>query len=320
MRCSDMVMHAMSYHPRHRGSAVARAYWAFAAEWQTERGDLHRRGGQWYKVELASRFRFPSVRRILEQSLPLAVRRQKRHGGFRDDRPAVSACQVALAYARWGLLGLLLSELRYDLRPIIQGFDAPMGLVTRHDALGAPNPDDEHVAARQAEARRAEQSADGSWQGLIVATTAAIHDLLDCGIPAHDPALCRGCEWLLAQQRAVDRAVFPEAPHDTPGGAFYVDRVEQASAYVRAQHPEFGWQRDRHTCIDLLPTHQTGAALAALCRCGYADAPQVAGGFDYLLSIRGPGGANYEHYWCNCRAGRWLRAGVQPFESKSTSP
>ena len=36
MRCADMVMSAMSYHPQHREGDIARAYWGFVAGWQTE--------------------------------------------------------------------------------------------------------------------------------------------------------------------------------------------------------------------------------------------------------------------------------------------
>jgi hypothetical protein len=314
MRCADRVMQAMSYHPRYQSGDIARAYWTFVAGWQTEAGGLHRVGAmQWHLLELASRFAFSSTRTILEKSLPLAIKRQKRDGGFHADFPALTACQVALAYARYRMLDRLLAGLRYDLRPLIQGLDTPLGLKTRREALGTPNQDDVELAHRLEQKILEQQQPGGSWHGLIVATGQAIHDLLDCGLDSDHPAIGQACAWLLAQQGSIDRDLFPQAPNVALNGMFYTARIEDEFAFEKRHHPEYGWRRDRQECLDLLPTYQTGAALSALCRCGYVDAPKVRKGFADLLRIRGPGGVNYEHHWCNCHLGRWLRQGVARF-------
>ena len=109
----------MSYHPGYTNGPIAYAYWQFVSDWQTDKGELHRLGGQWFLLELASRFSFKSVRRILERSLPLAVARQKKDGGFDRLYPAGSACEVLLAYSRHQMVDALLGELRYDPRMLI---------------------------------------------------------------------------------------------------------------------------------------------------------------------------------------------------------
>ena len=314
MRCADMVLHAMSYHPQHRGGHVARAYWDFVAEWQTEAGSLHRVGAmQWSLLELASRFGFPSARQILECSQPLAAKRQKRDGGFHTDYAALTACQVTTAYARHGLLKRLLQELPRDPRPLVQDLDTPLGLKTRQDVLYAQRKGDTELGRRLEQGILAQQCPDGSWQGLITATAHAIHSLLDCGLGSAHPDVGRACLWLLAQQRPLDRDLFPQAPPMELDGMFFAGQTESEFAFEKRHHPEYGWRRDRQECLDLLPTYQTGAALAALCRCGHAAAPEVQRGFESLLRMRGPGGVNYEHHWCNCHLGGWVRTGVPQF-------
>ena len=104
MKCADWAMAAMSYHRRHRNGPVAQAYWDFVSAWQTEKGELHRLGGQWFILELASRFPFESVQDIVKKSLPLAIARQKKDGGFDPLYPAGSACEVVLTYWRHKML------------------------------------------------------------------------------------------------------------------------------------------------------------------------------------------------------------------------
>jgi hypothetical protein len=268
---------------------------------------------QWILLELASRFELPATRQILERSLPLAVKRQRRDGGFHADYAALTASQVVLAFARHGLLERLFDKLPRDPRPLIQDLETPLGLKTRREALGTLSEGDAALACRLEQSVLAQQQADGSWQGLIVATVCAIHSLLDCGLdPAH-AAIDRACAWLLAQQRPLDRDLFPQAPGTELDGMFYTAQVENEFAFEKRCHPEYGWRRDRKECLDLLPTYQTGAALSALCRCGHVEVPEVRTGFECLLRVRGPGGVNYEHHWCNCHLGSWLRTGAAQF-------
>lgn len=312
MRCPDLVLSAMSYHPRRRRSRTARAYWAFTASWQDARGGLHRRAGQWYLLELASRFSFRSIRKILRASLNLARRGQREHGGFLDAAPGLTACQTVLAYARHGLLDALLSKLPHDPLPLVESFRTPFGVKTRREALGRPRPDDAALADRLAETILADQREDGSWDGLIVATAQSVHDLLDCGVPA-EPALRKACDWLAAQQRPLDLELYPEAPGETLDDLFCAGRPRDETEWERRRHPEFEWKDGPVTCFGLLPIYSSGAALAALCRCGLWDHVVVRRGFRALMKIRGPGGKYYTNYWCACGVGRWLRTGAPKF-------
>ena len=318
MRCPDLVMSAMSYHPRHRQGKMARAYWSFVAGYQNDNGDLHRMGGQWYLIELASRFRFPYVRDILTKSIPLAVRRQRKDGGFQADYPAESACQVALAYSRHGMLKSLLVELRYDPIPLISSLETPLGVKTRRKALGQQRDDDSEVAKHLVDAIARRQMRNGSWEGLIVATVQALHDLLDCGVSPQSKAVGKACDWLLAQQRPLDKKLFPKARYIFRYidlcGMFYTDCLHEEVEFERIRHPEYRWKTAGKTCLDLLPIYQTGAALGVLCRCGLFDSEGVKRGFNDLLRIRGPRGPNYGHYWCACYVGRWIRKNVVKFD------
>jgi hypothetical protein len=317
MRCSDAVMSAMSYHPGYRSGKTARAYWSFVAEWQSARGDLHHLGGQWVKLELASRFRFGSVRRMLTKSLPLAARRQSKDGSFQSDYPGGSACHVVLAYFRHGMLGRLLGTLRYDPRPFIGSFEHPLGIKTRREVLGAKPQELAEAAGRLSAQIKKKQNRDGSWEGLIVATAGAVHDLLDCGVACEDESVQRGCEWLLSQQRPLDGALFGRAPRLDCEGMIYTARVREEVGYERCCHPEYRWKGSHKECLDLLPTYQTAAALAALCRCGFSRTRAVTRGFEYLMHIRGPGRVkNYTDHWCNCGVRRWLASGVGKFDER----
>ena len=315
MNCPDIVMSAVSYHSRHRDGAVARAYWQFVADWQDHKGGLHRPGGQWYLLELASRFPFRTIRQILVNSLPLAARRQKKGGGFRPEYPGGSACETLLAYSRHEMLERLLAELRYDPLPLVAALDAPLGIKTRRLALGQPRHDDCQLSERLIESIRRQQEANGSWQGLILATAAAIHDLLDCGLSAEDEVICSACEWLLAQQRRPDKELFPEAekiPTEL-SGMFYTGRIREETAFERRRHPEYRGKREEGTCLSKFPIYQTGTALAALCRAGITDRPEVKRGFADLFRIRGPGGKPWPYHWCGCHTGRWLRTNAPKF-------
>ncbi len=321
--CADLVMNAMSYHPRHRQGKVAQAYWSFVADWQKDNGDLHRLGGQWYLIELASRFPFPSVLSILEKSIPLAVHRQRKDGGFQADYPAGSTCQVALAYSRHGMLKSVLAELRYDPIPLINSLKTPLGVKTRWEALGQQRDDDSELAKHLADTIARKQMRDGSWEGLIVATVQAVHDLMDCGVSPQSKAVRKACDWLLAQQRPLDKKLFPKARYIDVCGMFYTDHLHGEVEFERISHPEYRWKTARKTCLDLLPIYQTGAALGALCRCGLFDSQEVKKGFDNLLRIRGPGAyytrngrlvhRNYTDHWCACNVGRWIRKNVVKF-------
>jgi len=317
VRCADLVMSAMSYHPYHRRGKVARAYWSFVTGWQRDDGSLHTRGGQWHLIELASRFRFRSVREILRKSLPYAARKQRQDGGFQADCAAESACLVLLAYARHGRLGALLNALHYDPAPLAMSLHTPLGIKTRSEALGEARREDRQRARHLSRRLLRRQRRDGSWEGLVVATAQSLHDLLDCGVMPEEPPMRRGCEWLLAQQRPLDPKLFPAAPRVPLNSMFYTERLPEEAQFEAARHPESGWQTKRQvSCVDLLPIYLTGAALAALCRCGLSDRPEVRAGFDSLLAIRGPGGRYYTDHWCACNVRRWLRRGVPKFDAQ----
>ncbi len=312
MKCPDWAMSAMSYHRRHRRGPIARAYWDFVSQWQTEKGELHRLGGQWFLLELASRFPFTSVKRILEKSLPWAAARQKKDGGFDPLYPGGSACQVILAYSRHQMLDQLMDGLRYDVRTLVRRARIPLSVKARREALADPDP---KLAKSLSEKIFRRQKADGSWNQLITATAHAIHGLLDCGVSAKDKRVSRACAWLRSQQRPVDAKLFPDAPDLPVEGMFYTDRTRQEIAFERAQHPEYRWRRRkaRVACMQILPTYQTGAALSALARCGHTGVVEVKKGFAYFVACRGPGGVNYTHHWCNCSVGQWLKQGVSQF-------
>jgi len=271
-------MSAISYHPRYRRGKVARVYWSFVAGYQKENGDLHRMGGQWYLLELASRSRFPSVRAILAKSIPLAVRRQREDGGFQADYPAESACQVALAYSRHGMFKSLRAELRYDPIPLINSLETPLGVKTRREALGQPREDDVELAEHLVDALAQKQTRDGSWEGIIVATVQAVHDLLDCGVSPQRKEVREPCDWLLAQQRPLDMKIFTEAPPIDLYRMLYTGRLHEEVEFERVRHPEYRWKTGQKRCLDLLPIYQTRAALGALCRCGLIDSPEVVKG------------------------------------------
>jgi len=309
-------MSAMSYHPRYRHGRLARAYWQFAADWQHDAGGLHRRGGQWYLTELASRFPFRAVRRILATCLPLAVRLQRKDGGFQADYPAGSACEVALAYARHGMLDSALRQLRHDPLPLIESLETPLSVRTRREALARPCHDDAGLARRLAQAIARDQARDGSWQGLILATAWGIHDLLDCGVSPRNRSVRKGCAWLLSHQRPPDPDLFPEVPPADLSGMFYTEHLAAETALGRSRHPEYRWEKKTPSCLALLPIYQTGAALGALCRCGRHDDPRVKKGFEALLRIRGPGGSYYTNHWCACGVARWIHAKAPRFGGK----
>lgn len=317
MRCPDLVMSAMSYHPHYRYSRIAQTYWSFVADWQRDNGDLHRMGGQWYLLELASRFNFRSIRDILTKSIPLAVRRQRKDGGFHADYPAGSACQAVLAYSRHGLVNKFLNELPCDPIPLINSLKTPLGVKTRREVF-EPLEDDNELSRQIVDQIACEQRRDGSWQGLIVATVQAIHDLLDCYVPPQNQAVCKACNWLLAQQQPLNPNIFPKAPPIPLAGMFYTKHPDEEVTFERSRHPEYWWKTKAVTCLELLPIFQTGAALGALCRCGLFDSNQVKKGFDDLLQIRGPGAyyvkktgrllhRNYQDHWCACNVSRWTR-------------
>ncbi len=314
MRCPDAVMSAMSYHPRHRRGAIARAYWNFTAAWQRADGGLHRLAGQWYLLELASRFRFRAVRAILANSLPMAVSLQRRHGGFLADCPARSACQVVLAYWRHGMLDELLRQLRRDPMPLIESFEDPLAVRTRREALGERSVG---LAARLAKGILRAQRRDGSWDGLILATAEAIHGLLDCGIKPRDKAFREACQWLLAQQRPIDPRLLAGAPPVDVGGMFYTERLDEEARWGAANHPEYRWKPPGVECLRQFAFYTTGTALAALCRCGLHGHPAVVKGFRDLLRLRGPGGRYYTDHWCNCGVGRWVRTGAAKFAARA---
>lgn len=303
----------MSYHPRHRRGSIARAYWRFTAGWQRGDGGLHRLGGQWYLLELASRFRFRSIRQILTRSLPMAVRLQRRDGGFLADCPARSACQVVLAYSRHGMLEELLARLRRDPRPLIETFEAPLAVKTRREALGRH---DGRLAGRLAAGIRRRQRRDGSWGGLILATAGAVRGLLDCSVRPQDEAARKGCEWLLTQQRPIDRHLFAGAPPVDVEGMFYTQRVGGEAAWGAKHHPEYRWKPPKVECLSQFAFYTTGTALAALCRCGLHARPAVVKGFRELLRLRGPGGKYYTNHWCNCGVARWVRTGAAKFAAR----
>ena len=313
MRCPFAVMSALSYHPRHRGGKTARAFWDFTAGWQRETGELHLAAGHWHLVELASRFPFRSVRTILSRNVAFARARQLPDGGFRGNCPEENACLVALAYARHGMLNSLLGQLRYDPVPCIRSIETPLGLKTRREALGE---DDERVATRLANRVARGQRRDGSWQGLILATTAAIHDLLDCGVPGESAEVRRACDWLLAQQGPVDAALFRAASRIELTDMFHTSDPGEEADFERTRHPDWRWKRKGVQCVALLPVYQAAAAVDALCRCGLSDHDGVRRGLAALMRIRGPGGKYYTNYWCACNTARWLHARAPKFDSR----
>jgi hypothetical protein len=312
MRCPDVVMSAMSHHPGHSRGKLARAYWSFTAGWQHADGGLHRLGGQWHLTELASRFRFRSVRTILTRCLPLAARAQRRGGGFQDDCLADSACLVLLAYSRHDMLNQLRAALRVDPLPLVHAQDTPLAIKTRREALAAPRADDDRLAARLIESLQAQQRDDGSWDGLIQGTVQGIDDLLDCGAEPRHPAIQKACRWLLAQQRPAAPHLFPNTPPLELTGLFYTDHPEREIAFEATRHPEYRIQPGQ-SCFALFPLHQTGAALSALCRCGLFDVPEVRQGFRDLFRLRGPGHRYYTDHWCACNVARWVRTGAKGF-------
>lgn len=316
VRCPDLVMSAMSYHPCHRHGNIARAYWSYVAAYQKENGYLHRRRGQWYLIELASRFPFQSIQMILSRNINWAVRRQQRDGGFQKEASAEGACQLVLAYSRHGMLQDLLAKLRYDPMPLVESLEAPLGLKTRREAL-AEREDDHALSKRLIHSIAGGQLRDGSWGGLIVSTAQAVHDLLDCGLlPEADPVR-KACSWLLGQQRPPKTELFPNTPSMDLPGMFYTTKMREEMDSFNDLYPEYAKTARDKTCLTLLPIFQTGAALAALCRSGLPDDPSVKRGLQDLLKIRGPGGQYYTDHWCACNTKRWIHTKKPRFGEKT---
>jgi hypothetical protein len=307
----------MSYHPVHRNGSIARVYWSFVSNYQKENGYLHRRRGQWYLVELASRFPFAPVREILLKNINWAIRRQQRDGGFQKEDSATSACQVVLAYSRHGMLQDLLSELRYDPLPLIKNLETPLGLRTRREVLEENN---EGLSKRLIQSTSNKQLVDGSWGGLIVSTAQAIHDLLDCGSSPDTSSVRRGCSWLLEQQRSPRVELFPNTPSIDLPGMFYTTRMSEEVDCFNQLYPGYAKINRDKTCLTLLPIYQTGVTLSALCRSGMVDNPGVEKGFQDLLQIRGPGGEYYTHHWCACQTKRWINTNKTKFDEKTYPP
>jgi hypothetical protein len=317
VRCPDLVMSALSYHPHHRHGNIARAYWSFVAGYQKENGYLHTRSSQWYLIELASRFPFQSTQIILSRNINWAVRRQQGDGGFQKEASAESACQMVLAYSRQGMLQDLLAKLRYDPIPLVESLEAPLGLKTRREAL-EEREDDHTLSKRLVHSIAGGQLPDGSWEGLIVSTAQAIHDLLDCGLLPEDDPVRNGCSWLLGQQKPPRTGLFPNTPSIDLPGMFYTTQIREEVDSFNDHYPEYAKTRARDkTCLTLLPIFQTGAALAALCRSGLADNPGVERGFQDLLRIRGPGGQYYTDHWCACNTKRWIHTKKPKFDEKT---
>ena len=316
MRCPDLVMSAMSYHPGHRHGKIARAYWSFVAGYQKENGYLHTRNSQWYLIELASRFPFNSIEMLLSRNTNWAVRRQRRDGGFQKDASEKSACQLVLAYSRHGMLQDFLAKLRYNPVSLVESFEAPLGLRTRREAL-AEREDDSELSKRLIHSIARGQLRDGSWEGLIVSTAQAVHDLLDCGLlPEADPVR-RACSWLMEQQRPPKSELFPNIPPVDLPGMFYTTKIQGEVDSFNDHYPEYAKTAGGKTCLTLLPIFQTGATLAALCRSGLADNPLVKRGFQDLLKIRGPGGQYYTDHWCACNAKRWIHTKKPKFNERT---
>jgi hypothetical protein len=244
----------------------------------------------------------------------MAVRLQRRDGGFLPDCPARSACQVVLAYWRHGMLGGLLGRLHRDPLPLIRSFEDPLAVKARRQGLGS---DDKPLAKRLVAGICRRQRRDGSWGGLILATAEAIHGLLDCAVRPQDRAVHEGCRWLLAQQRPVDRCLFEGAPPVDVAGMFYTGRVKDEAAWGVEHHPEYRWKPPKVDCLNRFAFYTTGAALAALCRCGLHRHRAVVRGFRDLLRLRGPGGKYYTNHWCNCGVARWVRTGAAKFAART---
>ncbi len=114
---------------------------------------------------------------------------------------------------------------------------------------------------------RASQEADGSWFGrwgvnYIYGTWQVIVGLIEVGVPADDPMIRRGCEWLIKHQQAC-------------GGW-----GETAESY---NYPELRGQGP-------VTASQTAWALLGLLAANLADHPAVEKGIQYLVDSQRPDG------------------------------
>jgi hypothetical protein len=309
----------MSHHARYRRGDIARAYWSFVAGYQKDNGYLHRRRGQWYLIELASRFPFESIRAVLSRNINWSTRRERRDGGFQKEYSATSACQVVLAYSRHGMLQDLLAKLRYDPIPLLGSVETPLGLKTRRETH-MEREDDDDLSKRFIQAITERQLPDGSWEGLVISTAQAVHDLLDCGLPPESDPVRRGCHWLLEQQRSPRAELFPNTPSIDLPGMFYTFKMREELGRFDELYPEYAQAAGDKSCLALFPIMQTGAALAALCRSGLVDDSGVERGFQDLLQIRGPGGQYYTNHWCACNTKRWIHTKKPKFDGKTCAP
>lgn len=76
----------------------------------------------------------------------------------------------------------------------------------RHAHPGILAAEVDAAIARGVKCLRAQQRADGSWNGVwgvhfVYGTMFGIRGLVAAGVPSHDPAVRRACAWLLARQR-----------------------------------------------------------------------------------------------------------------------
>jgi squalene-hopene/tetraprenyl-beta-curcumene cyclase len=134
-------------------------------------------------------------------------------------------------------------------------------------ALWGTKPDEPHVQRAIAYLRRT-QERDGSWFGrwgvnYIYGTWQALVGLTAIGVPADDPVVRRGANWLLSVQQAC-------------GGW-----GESADSY---EHPEL---RGQGPCTP----SQTAWALLGLVSAGQAASPAVERGIRYLIDTQNPDGS-----------------------------
>ncbi len=114
---------------------------------------------------------------------------------------------------------------------------------------------------------RSTQNADGSWFGrwgvnYIYGTWQAITGLTAVGVPADDPAIIAGANWLLVHQQA--------------GGGWGESADSYEFPHLRGQGPK--------------TASQTAWALMGLMAAGLADHPAVARGVRYLLNTQNEAG------------------------------
>jgi len=183
-------------------------------------------------------------------------------------------------------MGNLLSELRVDPLDYIVHLHSPIGIYLLKETFGEkPEP----ALKKELYTKiTADQSADGSWDQLLVRTANSLWDLFLLGIDAKDRSVGKGLDWL--------RSIQTYNYHGLPG-FFYSGNRKDPGLMRSNLYGEFG-----PGCSNF---YQTTYAVHLFHLFGFDHDPQVETTIDSYLKIWGEKG-KYCGMWCTLNVFRIL--------------